>query len=71
MIAKATDVIAGFRLYPFQKGGVGRIGSAGKHEVLPHQYSVFICQVIETVIFVRSTSPYTNDIHVRFADVAE
>ena len=69
MIAKTANVVAGFCFYSFQEGWIGRIGSAGKHKVLPYQYSVFICQVIETVVFVGSASPHTNDIHVGFFDV--
>ena len=41
-----------------------RIRTAGEHEVLPYQYAVAVCLVVELVVLVDASTPHTQHIHV-------
>ena len=39
----------------------------GEHKVLPYHYSQFIAQFIKLFVFVNSSTPYPQHIHIRFS----
>ena len=64
MVLQTSYLVFYFFLYVFHKGIIRRIKTSGKHKILPNQYSVFITGFIECFIFISSSTPDTDHIHV-------
>ena len=62
MITQTLDIVFGFFPYTTQESRITRISGASKDKVLPNQYTHLIRCIIEMVIFIYTTSPYTNHI---------
>ena len=65
VIAEARELICHFAPHVFHKGGIARIGGAGKGEVLPDKDPVAICQLVKLLRLVDPSTPDTQHIEVR------
>ena len=71
MIPKTANIVNSLRLYPFQESRIGWIRGTRKHKILPDKYPVLIGKVIEKIILICPTAPYTNHIHIGLLHVTE
>ena len=71
VIAQTLYVVVGLFGDALQKRRIGRISSAGKHKILPHQYAVLVGKIIETVVFVSPAAPDAYHIHICLLDGPE
>ncbi len=69
MVAQTAHIVDGLLAYVGEKLLVGRISRAGKHEVLPYHDAVLVAEIIQAVILVDSSAPYTYHIHVHILGV--
>src|SRR6478736_1456911 len=65
MGSETSHVIFGFRTNAIQEFLIARIHAAGKHEVLPHEYSQFVADVVELIGLVDAATPNAQHVHVR------
>ena len=71
MVAQTFDIIFSLFFYPLQESRIAGISSTGKHKILPNKNTIFICQIIETIILISSSPPYTYHIHIGLFHVPE
>ena len=64
MIAQALYVVDRFLADIFKKFAFGRIKAACEHEILPNQYTILVAKIIEEVVFVNTSSPDAQHIHI-------
>ena len=64
VVAKPTDVVGGLFPDAPEEGGVGGIGGAGEHEILPDQDSRLVGSLIERVVLVDAATPHAQQVHV-------
>lgn len=58
MVAQTFDIIFSLFFYPLQESRIAGISSTGKHKILPNKNTIFICQIIETIILISSSPIY-------------
>ena len=66
MAAQPTDIVFQFSFHSGQKGRIGRIQTACKHEVLPDHDAFFVAQIIEDIALVDASAPNAEHVHTRF-----
>ena len=64
VVADALHVVDRFLAYVGEEFLIRRIGGAGKHEILPYQDAVAVAEVVEIIVFIDSSAPYADHVHV-------
>ena len=64
VMTQTAHIVDGFLAHTLQPFTLSRIGTAGKHEVLPHHQSHLVAEVIEQVILIDATTPHANHVHI-------
>lgn len=64
VVAQSLHVVDGLLADIGQEYGVGGVGGAGEHEVLPDEHAVSVAEFVEIVVLVDAASPYANHVHV-------
>src|SRR5690606_20281915 len=64
MAAQTFYIFNSFLFYVFQKFGIARIHSAGKHKILPNKNSFCVAKLVKIVVLINSSAPNAEHIHI-------
>ena len=64
MVAQSADVIDSLLTDIFEPLALSRIRAAGKHEVLPYHQPHLVAEVVEQIVLIDASTPYTNHVHI-------
>src|SRR6185437_13340121 len=71
MIAQALHLIDGLLAHVVEKFCITRIHVAAEHEILPDDQAQLVADVVEVVILVNASAPFTDHVHIGIASRLE